>query len=297
MPPKVRSGAAADEDEQVSKSSYRDFVLPQLKTMDNHDELVVFRSCVKHLLVGTSNTVHETASVPPANYDAAQFEQEEARLMSKILAVLPASFVGSCETNLITTVCGYIGELSKRVSELASAETVDSVTAEINAVSLESMVTVSRVISKMEFLQRRLRIATGEAGSPGPGRQLHNAKSIIEKCLHVSPFLLEACAQCPEALNEYQQSVNNLLHICNEQRALAKDTYDTLLKKDYLGIIKTAFQKLIMSTPIRSAGVLEGAAVQREKDDQRLLSEQLSSRAASQPPPVGFFQQQQSGSR
>jgi len=137
----------------------------------------------------------------------------------------------------------------------------------------------------MEFLQRRLRIATGEAGSPGPGRQLHNAKSIIEKCLHVSPFLLEACAQCPEALNEYQQSVNNLLHICNEQRALAKDTYDTLLKKDCLGIIKTAFQKLIMSTPIRSAGVLEGAAVQREKDDQRLLSEQLSSRAASQPPP------------
>ena len=79
-------------------------------------------------------TVHETASVPPANYDAAQFEQEEARLMSKILAVLPASFVGSCETNLITTVCGYIGELSKRVSELASAETVDSVTTEINAV-------------------------------------------------------------------------------------------------------------------------------------------------------------------
>ena len=53
MPPKVRSGAAADEDEQVSKSSYRDFVLPQLKTMDNHDELVVFRSCVKHLLVAT----------------------------------------------------------------------------------------------------------------------------------------------------------------------------------------------------------------------------------------------------
>ena len=40
--------------------------------MDNHDELVVFRSCVKHLLVGTSNTAHETASVPPADYDAGQ---------------------------------------------------------------------------------------------------------------------------------------------------------------------------------------------------------------------------------